>query len=307
VTASAGVSLYDGRSHAQIDEVMVEADVALHDAKLAGRDRAERFARDERKELHRRTQQSWYERIRNALDNEGFLLYWQPIMELASGGIEGYEVLLRLATREGPPLPPGGFMRAAEESSLVGQVDRWVVAHALDELARTAAGRLTKVHINLSGASVADPEMGELVESELRRTQIDPTRITFEVTETVAIHNIQRAARFARRLQELGCTIALDDFGAGFGSYYYLKHLPFDVVKIDGDFVRTLATSRVDQLTVQSIAQLARGLGKQTVAEFVEDATSLELLRGFGVDMAQGYHVGRPMPMRNGNAAAGPA
>jgi diguanylate cyclase (GGDEF)-like protein/PAS domain S-box-containing protein len=303
VTASAGVSLYDGRSYVHIDDVMVEADVALHEAKLAGRDRAELFTRDEHKEQHRRTRQSGYERIRTALDQDGFLLYWQPIMDLASGEIDGYEVLLRLAASEGP-LPPGAFMRAAEESSLIGQVDRWVVAHALDELVRTAEAKDLRVHINLSGASVADPEMGELVESELRRTGIEPTRIAFEVTETVAIHNMQRAARFARRLQDLGCTIALDDFGAGFGSFYYLKHLPFDIVKIDGDFVRTLSTSRVDQLTVQSIATLARGLGKQTVAEFVEDAAALDLLRGFGVDMAQGYHVGRPMPMPNGNGVA---
>jgi EAL domain-containing protein (putative c-di-GMP-specific phosphodiesterase class I) len=282
---------------------MVEADVALHEAKLAGRDRAELFTRDEQKEQHRRTRQSGYERIRTALDQDGFLLYWQPILDLASGEIDGYEVLLRLAAKEGP-LPPGAFMRAAEESSLIGQVDRWVVAHALDELVRTAEANDRRVHINLSGASVADPEMGELVESELRRTGIKPTQIAFEVTETVAIHNMQRAARFARHLQDLGCTIALDDFGAGFGSFYYLKHLPFDIVKIDGDFVRTLSTSRVDQLTVQSIANLARGLGKQTVAEFVEDAAALDLLRGFGVDMAQGYHVGRPMPMPNGNGAA---
>ena len=135
------------------------------------------------------------------------------------------------------------------------------------------------------------------IEHELAETGIDPSCLTFEITETAAIVNIQKARAFAERIAELGCSFALDDFGAGFGSFYYLKHLPFDVLKIDGEFVRNLTDSVKDQAVVKSLARIATELGKQTVAEFVEDAETLELVRRYGVDFAQGFHIGVPEPV----------
>jgi EAL domain-containing protein (putative c-di-GMP-specific phosphodiesterase class I) len=148
--------------------------------------------------------------------------------------------------------------------------------------------------VNLSGASITDASVLELVEHEIHTTGIDPRALIFEVTETAAIVNIDKARRFADRLGELGCAFALDDFGAGFGSFYYLKHLPFDYLKIDGDFIRQLPVSKPDQLTVKAIVQIAHGLGKRTVAEFVGDDATLRLLGRYGVDFAQGYHTGKP-------------
>src|SRR5204863_6077863 len=145
------------------------------------------------------------------------------------------------------------------------------------------------------GKSLGDPQLLELIEFELQRTGIPPSSLIFEVTETAAVANIHAAREFAERLIELGCRFALDDFGAGFGSFYYLKHLPFDYLKIDGDFIRNLPSSKADQLTVKAIVQIAHGLGKRAIAEFVGDDATLGLLRRYGVDYAQGYHTGRPV------------
>ena len=137
----------------------------------------------------------------------------------------------------------------------------------------------------------------ELVEREIAATGIDPSRLVFEITETAAIANMEQARAFAERLTRLGCRFALDDFGAGFSSFYYLKHLPLDYLKIDGEFVRALPQSRTDQILVASVVELARGLGKQTIAEYVGDDATVELLRALGVDFAQGFHTGCPVPV----------
>jgi EAL domain-containing protein (putative c-di-GMP-specific phosphodiesterase class I) len=163
---------------------------------------------------------------------------------------------------------------------------------------RRTGGEDTHISVNVSGATISDADVIEFIVERVRTAPIDPTRLTFEVTETTAIVNIDRAREFARRLADLGCKFALDDFGSGFGSFFYLKHLPFDIVKIDGDFIKNLPASKPDQLTVQAIVQIAKGLGKQTVAEFVGDDATIELLREYGVDYAQGYHLGKPQPVR---------
>jgi EAL domain-containing protein (putative c-di-GMP-specific phosphodiesterase class I) len=150
--------------------------------------------------------------------------------------------------------------------------------------------------VNLSGTSIGDPAVIDFIAGSVRSAGIDPTALIFEVTETEAIVNIDRARVLSRQLSSLGCQFALDDFGAGFGSFYYLKHLPFDVVKIDGDFIKSLPTSTSDQLTVQAIVTIARGLSKRTVAEFVGNERTVEMLQEYGVDFAQGYHIGEPAP-----------
>jgi EAL domain-containing protein (putative c-di-GMP-specific phosphodiesterase class I) len=172
------------------------------------------------------------------------------------------------------------------------------VRRALAMLAEArAAGHDITVEVNLSGRSTGDPELLALIERELLATGVDPERLIFEITETTAVANIPAAQAFAARLAELGCRFALDDFGAGFGSFYYLKHLPFDYLKIDGEFVRQCATDPTDQLVIRAVVDIARGLGKRTVAEQAGDDATLATLRELGVDQAQGYFLGRPAPL----------
>ena len=158
-------------------------------------------------------------------------------------------------------------------------------------------GRNLRLEVNISGASVTDPDLPAFIEQELNARSIDPADLILEVTETVAIANMAQARRFVARLTDIGCGFALDDFGAGFGSFYYLKHLPFDYLKIDGEFIRNLARSGTDRLILKSIVEMAEALGKQTIAEFVSDQESIRLLREQHVDYAQGYHVARPRPL----------
>ena len=243
---------------------------------------------------------TWSERVRDALEHDHFELWEQPILTLATGSVDRAEVLVRMLDASGEAIAPGVFLYIAERFGQIQAVDRWVIARAI----RLLAERDQILEVNLSGGSITDEQTIDFIAAEVRNAPIDPTKLVFEVTETTAIVNVERARRFARRLSDLGCQFALDDFGAGFGSFYYLKHLPFDCVKIDGDFVKELPVSPADQLTVKAIVQIARGMGKETVAEFVQDERTMTLLREYGVDYAQGYHVGRPRRATRGRRPA---
>src|SRR3954468_20710291 len=243
-----------------------------------------------------RARLTWSERIRTALEDDRFQLFQQPILDVRKGEVTHHELLVRLPGDSGELIPPGTFLYIAEQFGMIQAIDRWVVTQAAQLIKRLhGEGNPVTLSVNLSGASITDADLIDLGERQIRDTGIDPHALIFEVTETAAIVNIEKARRFAERLAELGCAFALDDFGAGFGSFYYLKHLPFDYLKIDGDFIRQLPTSRPDQLTVKAIVQIAHGLGKRTVAEFVGDEATLRLLGRFGVDYAQGYYTGRPV------------
>jgi EAL domain-containing protein (putative c-di-GMP-specific phosphodiesterase class I) len=243
-----------------------------------------------------RARLTWSERIRDALEHDRFVLFQQPIRDLRLDEVTRHELLLRLPSETGELIPPGTFLYIAEQFGMIQAIDRWVLRTATRLIKRLEDdGTPVTLAMNLSGASITDPELLEVVEAEIAGTGIDPRSLIFEVTETAAIVNIEKARRFAERMAELGCAFALDDFGAGFGSFYYLKHLPFDYLKIDGDFIRQLPSSKPDQLTVKAIVQIAHGLGKRTVAEFVGDEETLRLLHRYGVDYAQGYHIGKPM------------
>ena len=244
----------------------------------------------------------WADQIRRALDEDRFVLYWQPIIELATDTATHYELLLRMIGTDGEVISPAAFIETAEHFDLIQELDRWVVRTAIQRLADDPDGGY-RLEVNLSGKSIGDPELPELIEREIAATGVDPGRLVFEITETAAIANMDLARAFAERLRKLGCRFALDDFGAGFSSFYYLKHLPLDYVKIDGDFIRNLAGSVTDQLVVKSIVDIARGMGMKTIAEFVETAEIVEMLREKGVDYSQGYHHGRPEPMRQLDAA----
>ncbi|HZV72300.1 MAG TPA: EAL domain-containing protein [Conexibacter sp.] len=298
ITASIGIALFSDTERLSGEDVLVNADLAMYDAKEAGRDRAATYSSQERGASRMKARITWAERIREALEEDRFTLYAQPIVELASGEVRQHELLLRMLDEGGEVIPPAAFLGIAERFDLMQEIDRWVVAHAIRHMGeQKAAGRELVFEVNISGSSTGDPELLTIIEHELATTGIDPVNLVLEVTETTAVANIPRAQQFAARLAELGCRFALDDFGAGFGSFYYLKHLPFDLLKIDGEFVRSCTTSTTDQLLIRAAVDIARGLGKKTIAEYVGDEATVELLRELGVDYAQGFHIGRPGPL----------
>jgi EAL domain-containing protein (putative c-di-GMP-specific phosphodiesterase class I) len=242
--------------------------------------------------LHRRP---WLARLRRALDEDLFAVHYQPIVSLADGRPAHYEALVRLADESsGPLVAPGRFLPAAERYGLVRDIDRLVLARVAALLGSHADG--PRVAINLSALSVTDPTMLAYVERRLCGEGADPGRLVIEITETAAISDMDRARAFCQGVCALGCEVALDDFGAGYGSFHYLTRLPFDYLKIDGSFVRELTASPNDQLVVQALVGLARGMGVRTIAEYVTDRPTLVLLRRYGVDYAQGYELGRPHP-----------
>jgi diguanylate cyclase (GGDEF)-like protein/PAS domain S-box-containing protein len=306
ITASVGVALL-GDDEVTADELMINADVAMYEAKEAGRNR---FAIHRELGSHAagtRARSTWVERLQEALASDAFELHAQPIFTVG-GEIERFELLIRMRTPDGELVEPAAFLDVAERFDLIREIDRWVVGKATMILtADQGALAPIALSINLSARSVGDPALLALIEQELVGN-VEPAALTFEVTETTAVADLPRAQRFAARLHELGFTVALDDFGAGFGNFFYLKHLPFDYVKIDGEFVRNATTSVTDRLVVDAVAGIARGMGKRTVAEFVTNEATLQLMREMGIDLVQGFHVGRPMPLehwRRTNATMG--
>jgi diguanylate cyclase (GGDEF)-like protein len=296
VTASGGIANVE-RGQRVAEECLAAADLAMYESKQTGRDRLAEFSPALRTSVERR--RTWADRIRYALENDEMLLYQQPILDLRTDKVSQYELLVRMPREDGSGvISPQEFLPVAERFDLVQALDRWVVARAIRLIAAAErAGRELVLEVNLSGRSIGDPPLFDLLESDLRTSGIEARKLVLEVTETAAIENMEVARAFAEQLAAFGCRLALDDFGSGFGSFYYLKHLPFDYLKIDGDFVRQLTQNRVDQAVVRSIVQIAASVGYETIAEFVADERTLEAVRGFGVDFAQGYHVGAPEPV----------
>jgi EAL domain-containing protein (putative c-di-GMP-specific phosphodiesterase class I) len=243
--------------------------------------------------LHRRP---WLERLRRALDGELFVLHFQPIVRLSDRSVSHHEALLRLADEvDGSLVAPGRFLPAAERYGLIREIDRMVIGQVA-ALLGDAGAREPRIAVNVSALSVTDKTMLTYIERQLRWHGADPSQLVVEITETAAISDMQSAREFCSGVLALGCDLALDDFGAGYGSFHYLRHLPYSYLKIDGDFIRRLPISRTDQLLVRALAGVVRGMGGETIAEFVGDETTMGMLRSYGVDYAQGFAVGRPQP-----------
>jgi EAL domain-containing protein (putative c-di-GMP-specific phosphodiesterase class I) len=242
---------------------------------------------------------SWLERIRSALAEERFELHAQPIVAIADS-LEppAFELLIRMRSDGDELIPPATFLPIAERFDLVQAIDRWVLGQAVTLVRREhEASRAVTLSVNISGATIGDADFAGWLEELLSSTPIPPRRLIIEITETTAIVNIERARALATTLRRLGCLLALDDFGAGFASFSYLQHLSFDVLKIDGEFVRGLRENPTDRLVVEAVVGIARGLGTPSLAEFVGDPDTLEAVRALGVDYAQGFHLGRPLPI----------
>jgi EAL domain-containing protein (putative c-di-GMP-specific phosphodiesterase class I) len=215
------------------------------------------------------------------------------VLDIRTRTVAMHELLLRLRDEDGRLAGPDAFMGVAERFDLAEAVDRWVLREAVRLLAAKPELRLS---VNLGARSIGE-EAVALLREELGAAGVDPARLTVEVTESAAIADLERARRFAVALRELGCSVALDDFGAGLGSFSSLKRLPVDYLKIDGEFVRGVAANPVDREVIRAIVLLARAVGRSTVAELVPDADTLEMLAADGVGLAQGFHIGHPRPV----------
>ncbi len=239
-------------------------------------------------------QGSYRSRVANALGTDRFTLYAQPILELQSNTVTRHELLLRVLDESDGPQSPIQVLDTAERLDAIFDIDLWVVERAM-QLAADQPDRA--LQINLSGRSVGDPRLTDEVERLIEQYRVKPEQLTFEITETALIGNLSEARRFADRVRDLGCELALDDFGSGYASFRYLRIFPIDLVKIDGEYVVDLVGSPQDQVLVRALVQVCQAYGIRTVAEFVQDEPTLRLLRELGVDYVQGYLIGRPAPV----------
>ena len=292
ITASLGIALFPEHG-VTAEELLSNADLAMYQAKQNGRNQISVYSTDIDWQSQIEARLGWRRRIWEALNEERFILRAQPILDLRSNETSQYELLLRMIGEDGEVIDAGRFIDNAERFGLIQSIDRWVVKEAVQLLAdHRRSGRELVLEVNLSGKALADRKLLKIIERGLAEGTVNPRNLILEVTESAAISNLLQAQDFIRNLKALGCRFALDDFGVGFSSFYQLKQLPVDFLKIDGSFIREVATSDVDQHLVRAIVELAHALNKETIAEFVGDQETVEVLREIGVDYAQGYHIG---------------
>ena len=295
---SVGVVSINGQTH-NLAEVQSAADVACYAAKEGGRNRVHVYVPNDRELQQRQGEMRWVSRIHKAMAENRFILYCQPIMPVDpnSSLTPHYEILLRILGEDGQEVPPMAFIPAAERYNLMPMIDRWVVENVLRNVGRASSTLQDAIWtINISGRSLGDEEFLQAVSEEIAAADIPGDRICFEITETAAIANLRRASRFIKTLRARGCKFALDDFGSGLSSFAYLKNLEVDYLKIDGSFVRDIATDAIDRAMVESINNVGHVMQIRTIAEFVENQEILAVLRELGVDYAQGYGIAKPQP-----------
>lgn len=298
VGVSIGMVALDSQTES-VGALLQAADSACYVAKEAGRNRIHLYAIDDPALAQRYGVMEWVSRIEHALLHDRFELFAQPIVPLQGGDAQGLlhcEILLRIRSEQGELVLPGRFMPAAERYHLAARVDRWVVTHALRWVV-AQQDRIGQCSINLSGQSLGDAAFTAFVLQALAHADVPCSKLCFEITETAAISNLHTANHFIEALRASGCKISLDDFGSGLSSFAYLRNLPVDVLKIDGQFVRDIDHDPVSLAMVKSIHEIGCLMGKRTVAEFVESPALVGMLQGIGVHYAQGYAVGHPVPL----------
>lgn len=296
ISASIGIALFPEHG-ANIHDLLAAADLAMYQAKAMGRNAWYLFSDNDRSRERIHTLVYWKEKIEYSHLHDNFMLYLQPIMHIKSKEISHYEVLLRMQDKDGTVLPPADFISAAEHIGLIHEIDHMVLRKAIAQVAKISqAGFSVSFSINLSAHAFNDPELLSILKQELMVHRMDPKSLMFEITETAALEDLPGARGLMKEIKELGCGFVLDDFGVGFSSFYYLRELPVDVVKIDGSFIRNLSESSDDLILVNALCSVARGFGKKITAEFVESAEILALLENMNVDYAQGYYIGKPAP-----------
>lgn len=287
ITLSIGIALIDGQ--ANFERVLSFADIALYTAKEEGKNRIVDIQENsEKTRLYEYNQK--VSEIKDAIRDGRFILYYQPVFKLGKGIIH-HEALVRMIGTNSEIIYPNSFIPVAERFGLMSQIERWVFAEAIRFLKENTK---IKLFINLSGNSLGDESLLSYIEKTIKHSGIDPNRLGFEITETTAVKNLIKAEHWISRIKSLGCKFALDDFGIGFSSFSYLQMLPVDYLKIDGSFVRNLDINPTQKAVVQAINAVAHALGKETIAEFVENEKIVEILQELNVDFGQGYYLGKP-------------
>jgi Amt family ammonium transporter len=301
VRCSIGVVMVSGED-ADVASVMSSADVACYSAKDMGRNQVHLYKDSDASLRHE--EMKWVSRITSAVEDDRLELYYQPIIGIGklNGDSRGhYELLLRMRDENGELVGPNQFIPAAERYNLMSTLDRWVIHKALSELAdRDGKGEARyTIAINLSGTSLSEDRFLECVVNALEKQQLPKGAICFEITETAAISNLSRVVHFMQALKKLGCKFSLDDFGSGLSSFTYLKNLPVDYLKIDGQFIRNVVDDSVDESMVKAISEVGHAMGIETIAERVETKQVLEKLGALGIEFAQGYYIARPTSVQS--------
>lgn len=292
-----------------LSSVLSAADAACYAAKNAGRNRVHLYEADDQELAIGHGQMRWISRLTKALQDNSFCLYYQPIVPLAQAQSKGehYEILLRLQDETGKLVPPMAFIPAAERYNLMHIIDRWVISTFFASLSQhyqeawqccKEPGCSSMYTINLSGASINDDSFVDFLDQQFTLYSVPPQVICFEITETLAITNLSKAGNLIRQLKHIGCSFALDDFGSGMSSFAYLKNLPVDYLKIDGEFIKDIVDDPTDLALTKAINQVGHAMGIQTIAEFVENDSILEKITALGVDYAQGYGIAKPQPLQ---------
>lgn len=293
VTCSIGITaIYGDESSPQ--NYLQQADIALYVAKTRGRNCIHSFSVEDKESGDVKSSMQWLHAVQHAIENDQLLLHFQPIYNIANHHVEYYEALVRLDI-DGQVVYPGDFIPALERFEDISLLDQHVISKAIKCLADYP--RLTKIAINLSAQAFRNDSLVPLIEEKLRQFGVEPQRVIFELTESASLSNLGATQEMVTKLRSMGCAFSIDDFGTGFSTFSYLKSLPAETVKIDGSFIKGITSNPIDLALVKSIHEVSTALGKKTVAEFVEDQDTLNILRDIKVDYAQGYHVGRPMPI----------
>jgi len=301
VTVSIGVAAFDARSGE--GDALTAARIACDSAKDHGRDRIEVHDRDDQSIIRRYDDMQLVAQIQQTIDDDGFGLMAQPIASLTGNApTRRFEILLRMVDQKGNRIPSMAFISAAERYQLMPQIDRWVFSTTMRRLAELSDSLVELgaiFSINLSGQTLGDDDILNFIEDELDASGVSPTSLCFEVTESAAVSNRQKAQAFIASLRERGCLFALDDFGAGLSSFAYLKNFEVDTLKIDGSFIRDIIENRISESMVAAITQVAKVMNLETVAEYVESPETMKLVKKLGVDYAQGHAVGKPIKLED--------
>ena len=298
IGVSIGLVPFNLSDNETIENLMNEADVACYAAKDAGRNRVHVYKKDDQTLVQRHSEMQWVSQIQLALEQNKFELYCQPIVCASDQQNKPgqYEILIRMQNPDGGLIPPMSFLPAAERYNLMPDIDRWVITRALDQIKLFPLDRDCLITINLSGASLSDDKFLEFVVDQFEDESSNARQICFEITETAAISNLAKVTAFIATLQKLGCQFSLDDFGSGLSSFSYLKNLNVNYLKIDGAFVRDMTSDPVDRGVVEAINKIGHVMSIKTIAEFVEDQATLDILVEIGIDYVQGYYFSKPFP-----------
>jgi len=294
VSTSIGIAIYPIHGTDE-HELLSNADLAMYRAKESAYGQYHIFSPENDYQSGLKTRLYWKNIIEEGLKEERFILLFQPILDMKTNKISHYECLSRIKNEQGGFHMPGDFIGFAEELGLIGQIDRMVLKKVIEQHKRfEKQGKNIKLAVNFSGRSFSDETIFEDIKALLSQPEVNPEQIIFEITETAAVSNFSSAQILIEKIKALGCSLALDDFGVGFSSFYYLKYLPVEYVKIDGSFIKQLDTNYEDKVFVKALTDVSQALGKKTIAEFVENEAILSILKEFGIDYAQGYHIGKP-------------